>query len=383
MAEFRLKKGTDDFDFDTNGAVKKNNAAFGKWSASKDKFCRLVVDKNSGGQETFDVEWSFNADNQLCLQQGETLVFNFHAPGARPFYQLENAVLKVRPERNHIFEFELRGEWDIDGDHKLSLTINEVASTIKGFIFDTRSRFMYHFFSDPLKTQKSVLGFVGQWEPFVDAEGVAKLRFKYRREDGVQDIFELPAALVIQKTTNQFMYEASSGGRTSRINFSGVLEINDDLELSYTIDRQVAQNGDEQVAQTTFSVGAAFHRQSSDGFIELMLKKQDGDVGGMALTLRAGLTARLGSADLQVGFKFDQIRDGQRTPETIVGFEGKLQFDNNGAVVWEFTRNATSTTLSIAATNITLGQARLDARLNIVKEDGAQAGVFFLLGVSF
>jgi hypothetical protein len=382
MAEFRIKKGQDNFDFDTTGTAKKNGAAFGKWTTSNDAASKLVINKDGGGQEPFDVEWRFNQDNHLCVFSGGNQVFDFNAPGVRPIYLTRNAVLVVRPDQNNNFTFNLKGEWDMDANHNLSFTVNNVTSSLDGFIFDQRSRFMYHFFNKKDLTQESILGFVGEWESFVDnADGKLKLKFKYKREDNSIDTFSLPKSMAVNKTVNQFMYEYQKQNHSFRVQFVGFLQVSESLEITYSIDRQVSQSGEEQVAATTFTIGAVFNKSNFSGDVELIVKKTDGTVGSTSITIRGSFSAVLGHTNLQVAFLFSQVR-GPNTIVTTFGFEGKLAFQN-GSIVWNFTRNATHTTIAIAASDIKLGKARIDARLNIDTGPNGVVGVFVLFGVAF
>jgi hypothetical protein len=143
----------------------------------------------------------------------------------------------------------------------------------------------------------------------------------------------------------------------------------------------VSQSGEEQVAATTFTIGAVFNKSNFSGDVELIVKKTDGTVGSTSITIRGSFSAVLGHTNLQVAFLFSQVR-GPNTIVTTFGFEGKLAFQN-GSIVWNFTRNATTTTIAIAASDIKLGKARIDARLNIDTGPGGVVGVFVLFGVAF
>lgn len=380
MAGFKLTQGADTYDFDVFGPVKdKNGTAVGTWGTDKNN--KIVVKRNAGAPLSFDVEWKFNANNQLCLNSGGQEVFNFHAVGNRPYYYTQDAVLKVRPDQNRAFGFELRGEWDITDKHDLSFTVGGVTSIIDGYVQDERSRFMYHFFDKKDITQRSVLGFVGQWSHMLDADGTPKLDFNYQREDGTVDTFGLPKGVVIDTTVNQFIYEYDKKGHKYRIQFAGFLKVSEDFTITYDIDRQVSQSGAEQVAATSFTIKAQISKKAFAGNIEFAVKKMDGTVGASTLALRGNFTAVRGQTRLQVGFSFEQVR-GASVVTTKFGFNGTLEW-RGGKVQWTFERNATKTTIAIAATDIKLGPARIDAVLNLINEHGQMAGVYFLLGVSF
>src|SRR5262245_27997010 len=125
MATFSLTKGNDTFDLDTAGTVSKGGTAFGKWSTNATN--QVVVTKSDGTTIPLDVDWTFNHDNHLVLQANGADVFDFSGVGSpRPFYKTENAILQVFPDQNKAFSFQLRGEWDLDTNHNLAITINNV-----------------------------------------------------------------------------------------------------------------------------------------------------------------------------------------------------------------------------------------------------------------
>jgi len=382
MATFSLKQGSDTFDFDVFGPVKKGATSIGTWTTDANN--NIVVKKPDGTAMSFTVDWSFNADNQLCITSGGQQVFNFNkVVGNRPFYATQNAIIKVRPDRNNIFGFELRGTWTFDStSHSLSVTIKTVKSTLDGVLLDSRSRFMYHFFTknNGVKVE-SIFGFVGKWVT-VNDNGVPKVSFNYTDASGAAANFQLPNGLTIDRSVNQFTYQYDKKDRTFGIQFIGVLKVTDGVQLTYSIDRQVAQNGDQQVAATTFTLGVTINNKTLSGNIEFLVQKTDGTNGTTTIGLSGDFTAFLGTTQLQIGFSFTQVR-GANTVTTNFGLTGSLKFDQNGEVVWAITKAGGTLTISIAATDIKLGDARLDARLNLVSQNGHVVGVQALFGISF
>jgi hypothetical protein len=380
MAGFTLTKGTDKFDFDITGVVSKGGNRIGTWST--DKSNNIVVTRDAGGQDSHTVTWQFNQDNQLTIASGGNTVFNFNATqGIRPLYFTQNAVFKVRPNQNNVFGFDLRGEWDIDANHDLTFTINGVTSKLDGFIQDPRSRFMYHFFNKQNLMQESILGFVGQWD-FINDNGVPMMKFSYKREDGSTDAFALPQGIVVNRSVNQFMYQYNKQNHTFAIQFVGLLQVSEDFKITYSIDRQVSQTGQEQVTATTFTIDAVLNKKNFSGDIEFFIKKTNGTVGTTTIGLSGNFTARLGTTQLQVGFTFSQVR-GPNVVTTTFAFNGSLKLGAGGEIVWAITKNATTLNITISAADIKIGPARLDGRLNIVGENGHVVGVQVLFGVAF
>jgi hypothetical protein len=382
MATFQLKQGADTFDCDPFGVVTKGGAAAGTWSTTKDN--KITIKRTDGSQTNIDVAWKFDANNHLCLFSGATQIFDFYNAGNRPQCGTQDAVLFIRPDRNNPFTFQLRGEWDLDDNHNLSITISGTKSTLDGFIDDPRGRFMYHFRNKQDLTQESILGFVGSWQQNAAAQAQGKLvmDFVYAREDGTKDTFTLPSSMIINRVNNQLLYQYDKNNEVFRVQIAGLLKISKDFELTYTIDRQVSGSGAEQVKSTAFTVGAVFTKPNLSGELQLAIKKADGSAGATSLTIAGNFTAILGANQLQTGFSFSQIRSGNKV-DTTFAFSGTLSIANNGQIQWTFEKNATSLSVTISASDIKLGQARVDARLNLKMANGQVVGVFGLFGVSF
>lgn len=382
MATFQLKQGADTFDCDPFGVVTKGGAAAGSWTTGKDN--KINIKGTDGSQTSFDVVWKFDSNNHLCLFSGADQVFDFYNAGNRPQCGTLNAVLFVKPDRNNPFTFQLRGEWDLDDKHNLSITINGTKSALDGFIDDPRGRFMYHFRNKDDITQESILGFVGSWQQNAAAQTQGKLvmDFVYAREDGTKDTFTLPNTMIINRVNNQLLYQYDKNSEVFKVQIAGLLKINKDFEISYTIDRQVSGTGAEQVKSTAITVGAVFTKPTLSGELQLALKKADGTAGATSLTIAGNFTAMLGASQLQAGFSFSQIRSGNKV-DTTFGFSGTLSIANNGQVQWTFAKNASQMTVSISASDIKLGDVRVDGRLNLTAQNGKVVGVTGLFGVSF
>jgi hypothetical protein len=187
--------------------------------------------------------------------------------------------------------------------------------------------------------------------------------------------------MTVNKTVNQFMYEYQKQNHSFRVQFAGFLQVNENLEITYSVDRQVSSGGEEQVGSTTFRMAAVYSKSTFSGDVELIVKKTDGTAGTTTISIGGKFSAVLGHTNLQVAFAFSQVR-GPNTVVTTFGFEGKLAWQN-GTVVWKFTRNATTTTIAIAASDIKLGNARIDTRLNIETGPNQSVGVYFLFGIAF
>ncbi len=381
MPGLELKKNNDNYVLDPSGSVTLNNAPDGKWKT--DEGNKIVVTKNDNSTLNFDATWEFDSNNQLVVS-ADGKKFNFHEiPANVPRYETRDAVLLVKPNKNQPFVFELRGNWALTESHDLSITINGKKSTLDGFIHDPRSRFMFHFSNKKNLLQGSVLGFVGTWSESVDADGKPRLQFSYKQAGKPDGEFMLPKGVAIERTQNQLIYEYEKQGKKRRIQFAGLLKINDDFTITYGLDKQTASNGEQQVASTTFTFSAAFKKKNFEGELDLAIKKDDGTVGSTVITIGGRFTAVLGSTHLQAGFTFEQNRAGNKITTTF-GFAGQLEF-KQGKIQWVFsTNNTTTKTITLAVNvDINLGDKQLEAKLNLIVQGGQVKGITFFLGVAF
>lgn len=381
MPGLELKKNNDTFVLDPSGSAMLNNAAIGTWNT--DEANKIVITKNDQTTVKFDVVWEFDPNNQLVVSAGGKQ-FNFHEVAATvPRYETRDALLVVKPNKNKPFSFSLSGDWALSESHDLSLTINGKTSVIDGFIHDNRSRFMFHFSNKKNLLQGSVLGFVGTWSEFVDEHGKPRLKFIYTRAGKPDADFTLPKGIVVDRATNQLMYEYDKKNKKQRIQLVGTLVINNDFTITYGLDRQTSTDGQQQVANTTFTFAASFKNKNFTGDLELAIS---GASGTTTLTIAGKFTAVLGpNTRLKAGFTFEQKRAGNQPVTTTFGFAGELEF-KNGKIQWTFTTTNTATksiVLSILVDIKISDTAQLDARLNLLMEGGKVRGITFFLGIAF
>ena len=383
--KFQIKAGQETFDLDVRGQVFQGGQSVGTWKTNADN--KLVISRDDKPAVIADAAWKFNANNQLVLTSGGADLFNFQQDAnLKPMFETRNCVLRFTPDKLHPFVFELRGEWDLTKDHDLRFTpVNGEACLIEGFVNSPEGKFIFFFNDKTRPLLKHKLGFVGDWENARDPQGRAKegqLVFRFRRENGSADEFELPGKITVNRTTNQLRYEYKKGG-TQAIDFVGTLIISEDFTVTYQLTKRFSNSGEVMVGETTLAFGAMFRRDKFSGNLELVLKKADGAAGTTRLTITGDFTAVLGPTRLLAGFRFDQIREGQKITTTF-GFAGQLEF-SAGTVRWAFTTsNAATRTIDLTiGADITLGAIKADARLNLQTAGGQVQGIEFLLGVSF
>jgi hypothetical protein len=315
---------------------------------------------------------------------GTKEVFNFQSDSSiTAGFELIRGVLRFTPNRVNGFFFELRGEWDLVGNHDLQFTVNGRSSKLVGLITDVerKNRFLYFFKDKRHPGLLHRLQFEGHWETPATKE--AALKFFYARENGSEDVFELPGDVVIDKTTNQLRYEYTKNGKKT-FDFEGILIVSPDFQITYVIGRTETSTGQTVVRESSIQIGAAFSKANLSGNLELSVVKQDGS--SSTITIGGTFSAVLAKdTRLAAGFKFEQVKTSGLVTATTFAFAGELKIKNAATVTWTFsTMNTTIRTINLAVgTDISLGSVNGDARLNLTAANGKVQGVTFLLGVSF
>ncbi|MEP7305509.1 MAG: hypothetical protein ABJA98_08340 [Acidobacteriota bacterium] len=382
MATFQLKDGADTYRFDTsgNGAVAKNGAAFGTWTT--DTRNTLTAQSADGTRSVaFDVSWVFSDRNELCIKSGATLLCNFH-DDRRPRYDVVNAVLKVKPELTAPHQFELRGEWDLLPDMRLTFTTpDRVVSTLDGRVNDLRSRFNYRFASQVAghESHAAQLVFVGRWRK--DPGDPVRLNFIFQREDLSEDIFVLAGALTFSKAENQMIYRFDAGAQKHEIDFIGTLRVSPDFQISYTVANQVAQGNQTQVFASEVVIDAVFANPSFEGDLSLAVKRPGGGetiftIGGQFKHIRVP-----GGTNLAIGFA---VSGGTGATPTTVAIDGTFSFASGNQLQFTLARNARQTTIGVSADQIKLGSvATANAVGTIRLQDGSLRSVEVMFGITF
>ena len=382
MPSFKLGSGAGEFELAIDGSASQAGAVVGNWRTTPEN--KIQVKTADGASTVFDVGWAFNADNQLVLLNGATEIFNFQKDKTiKPGFELRKGVLRFTPSRVSGFSFEIRGEWNLTAGHDLEFVVGDKSSRLNGFINDAerRNRFLY-IFKDPARPALlHRLQFEGKWE--TPESGEADLRFRYMRDDGTEDLFQLPGTVIIDRTTNQLRYEYTKNGKKA-FDFEGTLVVSPDFQITYLIGKTETSTGETVVGSSVIRIGASFAKPNFDGNLELSVVS----VGGVRTITIGGTFAAVlaGGAKLAVGFSFQQVRSSGAVTSTTFAFAGELQIRDGTTVQWAFsTTNTTTRTIDLTVgTQIRLKNgAAIDARLNLTTAGGEVQSVTFLLGVSF
>ncbi|MEM1121014.1 MAG: hypothetical protein AAGJ18_11250 [Bacteroidota bacterium] len=384
MSQFQLTNNGTTYQLDLEGKVFDDTGnAMGEWSTDQDN--QIVINQADGTEERVAVRWQFNENNQLCLLDTlQNEMFNFcTVDGVRPKCALKNAILRVKPSSRNPFQFELRGDWDLNEKHQLEFICNGVKSTLDGILSDKKSRFIYRVRDKQNARINYRLGFAGQWEQNVTDEGVPSLRFLYQKEGDALGVFQMPedGNLIIENGANQFRYVYDRDNKTFGVTLLGFLKINEKLELTYTIDKQSSKSGDELVAKTTFALQAAFTGNQFDGDLGLVILKDDNTPGNYEMTVTGDYTGVVGATNVMVGFRFSQRRKGKLITRTF-GIGGAFGWDN-GLVTYTFEVGDRIVELALDVDIKLKNGGDLNSKFSFVGVDGEIRTISFLLGISF
>lgn len=390
MPVFKLTKDGQTFDLDSSGSASKGGNKIGVWTTSGDDANKVVIKPDTGNPTTIDVQWKFNDFNQLTLRAGGQEVYNLHQAGIRPGYELVDNALKVKPDSSKAFGFDLNGDWAMNESHDLTISFAGVSSVIDGFVEDTRSRFVYHFFTKTGDQMLTRLVFAGQWDSTVD-DGDPLMTFRGSRQSKVgatitQKDFELqlPGKVMFDKTINQLVYDYDKKGFSHRLQFAGQLKISPKFVITYKLD-SFKSGGKTLVASTTVEIKAVYDTPKFGFDLQLTILKNNGQPG-TTLIIGGSFNKDLGGAKLRVAFSytFSKIQ-GQPSASQSLNFSGSLKPKDNGELTWEFSTNSVTriTSVSFAATDFRLGDVMANAKLNFQTESGKLVGVHMLFGFSF
>lgn len=383
MRSFQLKQGTDKFDFDLEGNVLKNGAAFGKWTTSPDSVCNVIATKAGGGTQAFDVKWRFE-NNQLCLFSSDKKIFNFQeTDDDQPLFSVsEKAVLKVRPIMGQDFAFELRGEWDMSGSFDLMLNVNGEISVLDGFIKNDQSLFKY-FFTD--NNHLYSVTFAGKWRGDTADTGDHLLSYEFDREDGSQDHFSLPGSARFDTAINQFVYEFKKDGATesTKIQLVGTVQISKNSRITYSIQSQKI-DGKEKTTSSKIEIEAELQTDKFEGAVSLKYAvKKNGQKTEKVFAIGGRFTTPKNKLEVVFAFEMKTDKNGPTIKDQIT-FSGSVKLTNAGKIVWAFRKEANVKTLEIAISDVKFKQLDLNSSFTVISDDGSQQKTIrFMLGVKF
>jgi hypothetical protein len=380
MRTFDLKDGTAKLTLDDTGLVTKAGNPFGTWSTNAKN--QLVVTKAGGGETTFNVDWRFDANNHLCMEQGGTLLFDFNGDTtSKPEYRLEKARLFIKPLDTMPFQFSiLPSFWNLTPQHDLQMTVNGVTSTIDGVINDRNSGFRFRFIDKLDVIETFALSFKGAWKNSPDPARPGQVIYEYEIENApAPGVFTLPNSLVVDNNSLVLAYEYNKDGRTQSVQLVGLFSFTN-FELSFTIERKEAGDGES----TTLRFDVDVKGKSAEGKIVFALKRTDnGTVTTDELSVGGAFTSRFKNGVLTIGLAFNQRTINGTVATREIVFTGKLVHKGGTQFAWELKGLNGSMTIGVAASDIRFGKFKADAAVTLKMQGGEVKAVRSLFGVSF
>ncbi len=380
MRTFELNDGTTTLTLDDAGSVTKAGAGFGTWTTNDAN--QIVIRKTTGGEKPIDVDWRFDANNHLCVDQAGTQVFDINGDTASmPGFRLENAVLFIMPVADAPFEFSIHPKWSLTPKHDLVMSVNGKESTIDGVINDRNSAFRFRFVDKLEVIETFVLAFKGQWKNADDPERPAAVMYEYDTEDPLKPgVFNLPNKLVVDNNSLVLAYNYDKDGRTQSIQLVGQFSFSN-FELNYAIERKNAADG----ISTTLTFDVDVKGRSTDGKVIFVLKRKDsGATTETTLAIGAAFTARFKQGVLTIGVTYSQRTINGTMASRELMFTGKLVHKGGTEFFWELKMANGLTAISIAADHIKLGDnATGTAKVTIKMKGGEVKAVQALFGISF
>lgn len=379
MRTFDLKLGTTKLTLSDTGVVTKSGAAFGTWSTNAKS--EIVVSATGGASTPIDIDWRFDANNHLCIDQGGAQVFDVNGDSTTaPAFRLDRAVLFVKPIDSAAFEFSIRPTWSLTNKHDLTMTVNGKMSTLDGVINDRNSAFRFRFVDKLDVIETFSLLFKGEWRNSSDPANPAAVVYEYEIDGSTTPgTFTLPNVLVVDNNSLVLAYNYDKDGRTQSTQLVGHFGFNN-FELSFAIERKTSDEG----TSTTLKFDVDVKGRSVDGRVVFALKRTDtGATTTTELAVGGTFTARFKSGVLIVGLTFSQRTINGTVASRELTFSGTLIHRGGTEFVWELKAANGTTTIGIAADQIQLGAVTASTKVNIVMSGGGTQAVQALFGVSF
>jgi hypothetical protein len=267
----------------------------------------------------------------------------------------------------------------MDATGNLKLSIGGVASTLDGFIEDSRSRFRFQFYDKALANFPSSLVFSGAWERITKAgdDKTIQLHFKLddpQLEDPAAPL-NLPQAVRVDPARNHLVlvYQSSSYGER-RLEFQGTLEIKPNWTLSF----KIADSKEGGVRKSRIDVETTFDWDHAQGKLVLYVGRQKRP-GVQTIEVGGALQAKLKNGTVAWTFAYRNSTAGGQSVMTIAT-SVTFTFQNNA--IWiEYTQAGKSWKTNITA-KVVQENFVVSGGVEIAQDpQGRRLGAF--IGVSF
>ena len=378
MRQFALKAEGQSFNCDTDGRVLDSANVIGTWTTTPDNKIRII--RQVGGETEVAVQWRFNESNQLTLSQGGTVLFTaINTPQGLPRYRLVKNALVVDPDGDGDFEFSLSCRWGMDAAGTLKVSISGVASTIDGFIEDSRSRFRYQFFDKVLANFPSSLVFSGTWERSTKAGDDKSIQLHFKLDDpALEDPaspLNLPAVVKVDPARNHLVliYQSRSNGER-RLEFQGSLEI----KPNWTVSFRIADSKEGGVKKSRIEVETTFEWDHAQGKLALFVGREK-QPGAQIIEVGGALQAQFKNGSLAWTFAYRNSTAGGQSLMTIAT---AVEFIFENKAIWiEYVQSGKSRRINITA-KLVQENFVVSGGVEIAQDpQGRRLGAF--IGVSF
>lgn len=379
MKQFELAVGADTLKFDTDGFVKgSDDSAVGKWTTNDKN--EIVLTRAGGSNNAIAVSWSFDSNNRLTIKQNNKTVVSFARTGNElPMFRLdEKNRLFVNPDGDGDlvdgnFEFPLVCKYGLDKDANLIVSINDVESTLKGFISDDASIFRFWFDDSAKGIGASDLAFAGGWaRDMTGAEAANEIRLRYDLVDPALQLagkpLVLPEAATIDQKRNHLFVSYKSKQGVKEIRFTGRLEFGKSNSLIFSIENASTP----ELKSTKIEVEATFGWARGNGTVIFYVGKIENKTDKtQTLEVKGSLTATVG-ADKKITWSLNyQKTTGGSAKPAVVKLATALQIETKSSkftIVYERDgqkqRFEITAQMATAKFNTTVGITVLDEKGN-------------------
>lgn len=346
---FTLTKNATAFDFDLNGNVSQAGAPTGKWTVNQ---ANQIEFKAGSATETFDVGWSFIA-NQLWLISAGQKLFNFHSAGF-PDYSVDkdNRIVVAPPSATTKFTFALTAELSLNAMLDLVVKIGSTETLIDG-VLDSPSGIFAYQFTDAALGAQDTLTFAGEWIRNEEVEGDLHLKFSYKLNGAAKTIV-VPLGFDVNPIGNGLRLRYEKKGAVRTLQLQGGMKFKNNSTLAFAVRKSGGGGSTEiEVAVRLNGTGKTIKTLEL-----LVLKKGDAD-GTKVLTVGGTLSATVGNkGTLSLNFRYASQSGGAVSAKVDLAVNGTFQWGET-SIIFSYKKIGSTKEYSVVAKDIRLGKSNI------------------------
>jgi hypothetical protein len=373
---------------DADGSVTSSAGVnVGSWTTNTGN--NIIINKPDGTKLTSaNVQWSFNANNQLCLADCTgTLIANFGPDG--PLYELAQNVLVVTPGDSVAWSFSLYCQWTLDANNNLGAQFNSTlrASKITGYVQNSSTQFVFWFIDSSLAAPaQQMLGFSGMWTQVDAANDPLKLAFQGKVADG--SAAGLPFSFVLSNSktainpaTNNLELSYSDANGIHKVVLQGSLAISSAVGITFSI----ADQFEDGVEKSDLAIAGTF--DFSSGFANLKLNVTRIAGPTTSLTIGGSFQAQIAAVGLAISFSYQTGQcptcgSGTVSNTSTLAVSGTFSW-SDGKIHFSYTDTAGKGYSFAISGEVYFGKFGVDAGLQISDDPIAGRVVTGMLGLSW